>query len=219
MARPACTWRIQLPLLSLLPALVACQGTDYGDEPLAEDVDVHSCEGWDEADFPDQRAQFEVRDGTALMWGDIGPSTPARLEAFLEAYPDLELLVLPYLPGSIDDVSNFEVGRMLHEAGIATCVPSTGMIASGGVDFFLAGSSRSVGAGAQVGVHSWSAGAGMSGADLSPDDPEHDLYLDYYADIGISEDFYWFTLDAAAANSIHWMTAEEMVEYGMLTDG
>jgi len=59
----------------------------------------------------------------------------------------------------------------------------------------------------------------MSGADLPPDDPEHDLYLDYYADIGISEDFYWFTLDAAPANSIHWMTAEEMDRYGMLTDG
>ncbi len=219
MSRTPCPRRIWLPLFPLVTGLVACHGTDYGDEPLAEDVDIYSCEGWDEADFPDQTAQCDVREGTALMWGTVGPSTPGRLEAFLDAYPDLELLVLPYLPGSNDDESNLEAGRMLYEAGIATCVPSTGMIASGGVDLFLAGSSRTVGTGGQVGVHSWSTWGGASGAELPTDDPEHDMYLDYYEDIGISEDFYWFTLDAAAANSIHWMTADELVQYGVVTDG
>ena len=35
--------------------------------------------------------------------------------------------------------------------------------------------------------------------------------------MGIAEDFYWFTLNAADADDIHWMTRTEMKRYKMLT--
>ncbi len=39
--------------------------------------------------------------------------------------------------------------------------------------------------------------------------------VDYYADMGIDEEFYWFTLDAASSDGIHWMTQDELSSYGL----
>ena len=44
---------------------------------------------------------------------------------------------------------------MVRNRGIATHLPADGEIASGGVDFFLAGVKRTAEAGAKIGVHSW----------------------------------------------------------------
>lgn len=91
-----------------------------------------------------------------------------------------------------------------------------GMIASGGVDFFLAGVGRTVDTGGKLAVHSW-AGDGVTGDQVPRDDPQHSLYLDYYAEMGIPAEFYWFTLQAAPAEDIYYMTADEMAEYQMTT--
>lgn len=187
-------------------------GSETGSEPI-------TCEGFDEADYDDVPATFELLgDGRAIMAGYIDGSTPAALASLLNDNPDLELLIMPFVPGSADDVANLQAGRMLHAAQVATCVPSTGLIASGGVDFFLAGSQRVAPQGAMLGVHSWATGGGIEGGELPMDHPEHSLYLDYYADIGIDGAFYWFTLEAAPSDGIHWMTPEEMATYGVLTE-
>ena len=101
--------------------------------------------------------------------------------------------------------------------GFNTHVPADGEIASGGVDFFLSGVERTVDTGALLGVHSWAAGDGTTGADVPRDDPQHQLYLDYYAEMGIPAEFYWFTLEAAPAEDIHPMTEAEIEKYGLLT--
>ena len=49
----------------------------------------------------------------------------------------VRVIVMPFVPGSADDVANLKAGRMLREAGLKTCVPSEGLVASGGVDLFL----------------------------------------------------------------------------------
>lgn len=36
--------------------------------------------------------------------------------------------------------------------------------------------------------------------------------------MGIPSDFYWFTLEAAPAESIHWMTEEELFQYHITTE-
>jgi hypothetical protein len=36
--------------------------------------------------------------------------------------------------------------------------------------------------------------------------------------MGIPADFYWYTLEAASAENIHWMTAQEIAQYDILTD-
>ena len=116
------------------------------------------------------------------------------------------------VPGSIDDEANLAAARLVRSYGLKTLVPTDGLIASGGVDFFLAGVERIVEPNAMLGVHSW-AGDDFTGAELSRDNPEHRLYLDYYAEMGIPAEFYWFTLKAAPAEDIHFMTPEEIAQY------
>ena len=129
-------------------------------------------------------------------------------------------LVFTMVPGSIDDETNLDLGRMLRQAGIVTFLPSLGTVASGGTDLFLSGVRRIVERGARVGVHSWSTGGPFdpSAVSLPRDHPEHAKYLDYYRDMGIPEDFYWFTLRAAPPDGVHWMTEAEMRRYRIYTD-
>ena len=56
---------------------------------------------------------------------------------------------------------------------------------------------------ARIGVHIWSGNGSVSGDMLPRDHPEHKLYLNYYRDIGIDEDFYWFTLQASPQKEGH----------------
>lgn len=159
---------------------------------------------------------FEVDGSTAIATGNLNGRSPDTVRQLLQDHPDLEVVVLQDMPGSVDDVAALEAARVLREAQLTTRVPSDGEIASGGVDFFLAGVVREVEDGGLVGVHSWS-GGGQEGHELPRDHPEHELYLDYYAEMGITEDFYWFTLDAAEARDIHWMTREELETYELVT--
>jgi len=51
---------------------------------------------------------------------------------------------------------------------------------------------------------------------------EHRANIKYYEDLGYSaewaKDFYFFTIYAAPANNIHWMTEEEISKYKIFTD-
>ena len=60
----------------------------------------------------------------------------------------------------------------------------------------------------------------VEGKDLPQDDPQHDPYLSYYEDIEFAEgrDFYFSTLDAAASDSMHYMTDAEILQYGLATE-
>ena len=163
-------------------------------------------------------AQFEIQGTEAIMTGVIGPSTPGRVLELVLRYPNVETIVMLDVPGSMDDVSNLRAAMMVRKHGLATHVPNDGMVASGGTDFFLAGTRRSAGADARFGVHSWG-GFNQEGADVPRDDPEHEKYLEFYRSVGTIEEFYWYTLEAASADDIHWMTSAEVEHYGMLTGG
>ena len=65
-------------------------------------------------------------------------------------------------------------------------------------------------------VHSW-AEFGAEGTDYPRDSEEHVMYLDYCDEMGIPQSFYWYTLEAASAEDIHYMTSDELVEFRMLT--
>ena len=160
---------------------------------------------------------FDVEGTTAVMTGDLTSNAPKKVASLLEEHPELKWIELLDCPGSMNDEAVFEAARMIREAGINTRVPVDGEIYSGAVDFFIAGVERVVVDGGIVGVHSWSDGA-MEGSELPPDDPEHDMYEDFYSDMGISEGFYWFTLQAAPSHGIHEMTREELVEYNVVTE-
>lgn len=163
-----------------------------------------------------QPVQFIARGDQIIASGTIDDTTLDAFQDVTARNPDIKTLVLQNIEGSADDDANVVFSRVVHDAGFDIVVPSNGLIASGGTDLFLAGKRRILHPGACVGVHSWS-GAGIVATEIPANDPEHDHYLDYFRDIGVSEEFYWFTLAAAPAQSIHWMTAAETELFDMTT--
>lgn len=170
------------------------------------------------ADAGHSAVEFSV-DGTRILAsGEIDADALADFEDILDATPGIDTLVLRNIGGSVDDVANVEFGRTVRASGLVTLVPADGLVASGGTDLFLAGARRILEPGACVGVHAWAADS-FTANDLPRSDPEHDLYLDYYADLGVDAQFYWFTLRAAPAEGMHWMTADEANRFDLATGG
>lgn len=172
------------------------------------------------ADIEDsyEPASFK-RDGNSLvMTGVIDSNIATTLEAALATHPDIHLIVLQNVEGSIDDEANLEAARIVRQYDLDTHVPADGMIASGGTDFFLAGVERTIEAGALIGVHAWGGDDIADAAALPDSHPEHQPYLRYYQDMGIPQSFYWYTLDAAPSEDIHWMTQAEIHRYQLTTN-
>ena len=211
--------RSLLAALALLVALSGCSSAaldERVDDAAATAATTTEAPELD-AD-PEDPVEFEVIGPRAYMIGVIDSSTPDAVEDLLEDHPQATTIVLVNVPGSADDEANLEAARMVRAEGLATHVPADGEIASGGVDFFLAGQTRTYDDGARFGVHSWGTGdPGFNATDLDEDDPEHDRYLDYYDELGIDSEFYWFTIEAAPPEDIHWMTSAELAEYGFAT--
>lgn len=162
-------------------------------------------------------APFSILNETTLVLdGVINSNTDSAFDEALRQNPNTELIIFRDAPGSEDDETNLQVGRKLFQLGLKTHVDDNGAIASGAVDLFLAGSQRTLGANARVGVHSWSDGS-REATDFPRNSSEHLLYINYYKAIGFSdqlaEDFYFFTINAAPADGIHWMTAAEIETY------
>ena len=158
---------------------------------------------------------FNTDGGRMIAHGVVGPHA---LEAFSDAVaqnPNVTTLVLEWVPGSADDAVNLQLGRVIHTMGLKTVVPAEGLVASGGTDLFLAGVVREVQDGGCVGVHTWS-GPDGPGSETPRTAAVHAVYLRYYRDIDIDGSFYWFTLDAAGPDDIHWMTAEELSRFGVV---
>ncbi len=165
---------------------------------------------------------FSVEEnGTSVIAeGTIGSQTLDHFNTLLENYPDIDLIKMTDMPGSNDDATNVLLGRAVYNQALSIHIEDNGEIASGAVDLFLAGRERTKGANTKIGVHSW--GDGNSEAtDFPEDSSEHDLYINYYKDIGLSDEdartFYFFTINAAPAADIHWMTEEEIETYNVLT--
>jgi len=158
------------------------------------------------------------RSDTVYMNGIIGSDTLEVMQTLLNSHPQIKTIVMQNVPGSMDDDTNLLASMEIRKRGIATHIPADGMVASGGTDMFLAGVKRTAEAGAKLGVHSWSDDSGKVALDFPRDHQEHVKYLDYYKAIGIDTSFYWYTLEAASAEDIHWMTAQEIAQYGVLTE-
>ncbi|WP_109312270.1 alpha/beta hydrolase [Ruegeria sp. AU67] len=159
---------------------------------------------------------FVVQGDEIVASGAIDHTTLSAFEEITAANPKIKTLVLQNIEGSVDDDANVVFSRVVRDEGFDTVVPANGLVASGGTDLFLAGNRRTLEPGACVGVHSWG-GGGYVAANLPENHPEHDRYLDYFNDIGVDPAFYWFTLDAASEDEMHWMSAEEANRFKMAT--
>ncbi|MEO1643123.1 MAG: hypothetical protein AAFR74_07280 [Pseudomonadota bacterium] len=156
---------------------------------------------------------------TLVAVGVIDDTTPFIVEQALFTYPQAETLILQFVPGSMNEEQNKVASRMIRDHGLKTIVPADGLVASGGTAMFVAGKERVLEKGACVGVHTWWVnGFGPSGDQLAPDDEEHDEYLDYYRDMGITPEFYWFGIRAAGSEDFHWMDRKEIETFGLETN-
>lgn len=169
---------------------------------------------------------FEVQaDGSTIrMNGEIGSNSLNNFNLLLQDYPDINRIEIVECGGSSDDEVNLALSLKVHQANIGTHLLDNGLIASGGVDFFLAGVTRSKGSNTQIGVHSWAgedeAGNAISATDFPEGDPEHLPYIEYYVNVGFTqqeaEDFYYFTINAAEPEDLHYMTEAEITQYKLL---
>lgn len=158
---------------------------------------------------------FTVRGEYAEMKGEITSDTSQVLRRMLDENPQVRTIHMIDVPGSADDEENFRASRLINSRGIGTYLPMGSMIFSGGVDFFLAGATRRIDFPVTIGVHSWSDGE-RDGGDIPLTDPEHQIYFDFYQDIGISREFYIFTLQTPS-EEFDIMTMEEINRFNFIT--
>lgn len=162
-----------------------------------------------------QAASFKLQGQDILVNGTVNGKSLRKFRAFMAKNPDAQRLVLLDMPGSDDDETNLKIGHMVRDLGLGTHVTSSSRIYSGAVELFLAGTERTMEAGAVLGVHAWE---GDRTADEYPRwHPEHAPYVAYTTRMLGSADFYWFTVRAAPASSMHEMTEAEIERFGLLT--
>lgn len=153
------------------------------------------------------------------MQGTVNERSPAQLSAVLAENPQVVTIVQLYCPGSDDDDANLAMAREVRARGLSTHLTSTSHIASGCVDFFIAGRRRTMEPGARIGVHAWfDDDDQMEATDYPRDSEEHEMNRKYIADMLGSDAFYWFTIGAASADGMHYMSREEIARYGLLTE-
>ncbi len=120
--------------------------------------------------------------------GSVTSRTPAQFGALLRAHPGIRQVDIVDCPGTDDDEANLALARMIRKAGITTYVPSGGSVRSGGVELFLAGVRRRADSAAEFAVHSWLDEDGMEPDDFSDNDPVNRTYIEYYREMGMSEE-------------------------------
>lgn len=169
-----------------------------------------------------ERATFSVDGNTMTMNGTITSNITEDLKKAFEQNPSVDTFVMGNVPGSIDDESNLEAAKWIAAKKLTFVLNADSEIASGGTDFFLAGHKRIIHKGAKVGVHAWGGDFGKDATSYPRGHEEHQRYIDYYQQIGWnlkdSEDFYYFTIYAASAKDIHWMSDAELVQYNIATE-
>ena len=163
-----------------------------------------------------------LNDSTAQMNGVITGKTPKSFNNLISKYPKIKFINMLDCPGSDDDEANLVVSKQMHDKGISFHLLKNSEIASGAVDMYVGGIKRTREAGSKIGVHSWGADRGDPIATSYPKGHAvHLPYINYYISVGFSkvdaEAFYYFTINAATADNIHWMTDEEIKQYKIIT--
>ena len=108
---------------------------------------------------------------------------------------------------------------MLHDQSVHVHLPPNAKIESGAVDFFLAGTTRTMDSGAKIGVHAWSDGS-SSATEYAVGHQEHQIYINYYASIGYPQEeavnLYYLIINSAGPNYIYYLTEEEKESFNIL---
>jgi len=163
-----------------------------------------------------KRTTLSVEGDKLYVMDLLNSKSFGQMQETIAANPQVNTLVFTAMPGSVDDEVTFEMGRWLRKQKLDTHLTAQSVIASGAVDLFLSGVNRTMEDGAKLGVHSWASGS-KEAADFPRYAEEHQLNKDYIVAMDIPELFYWFTIYEAPADSMHWMTHDEILKYKLLT--
>lgn len=202
---------------------LAMAGCQTGAEYQAPYVFQSDCEEAREQNVLPLTFVVDKNASQARVNGEICTGSYQAFQSMIEFYPDIKLLRLQDVPGSMDDKTNALLMGKIHDMGINTLLESSSTVTSGGTDLFLSGVERRVEKGAQIGVHSWAdeddQGQVIEGAELPAESAVHQSYIDLYKQIGLEkpEEFYWFTMYSAASDEIHFLSDDELEYFGVST--
>lgn len=159
---------------------------------------------------------YDPISGTIILEGAINTKAFDDFKKVANAYPKVKTISIVNCEGSINDDVNLALSKYVHDNKYSIVLKSGGFIASGGTDFFLAGISRKLEENVKVGVHSWG-GNNVVATDFPMGHENHKPYIDYYMNIGMTrqqaEEFYYFTINSASVEDVHWMTKEELKKF------
>ncbi len=165
-------------------------------------------------------SKLVINGNKATLSGTLGASTYIQIQKMINT-TSVDTLILSKIDGSDNDAINMHTGRLIRDAEFVTLIPKDGDVNSGGVDLFAAGTLRIYEAGGKVGVHSWCCtDDGKDAGQLSKDDKAHGAQLTYFREMLGAEkgpEFYFYTINAAPANSIHLMSVADMAKYTLTT--
>ena len=154
-----------------------------------------------------------------ILEGVINSSALKEFRKLHENYPKIQVLNIVHCEGSINDEVNLKLAKYIYDHQFDIHLLDNGLIASGGTDLFLAGHKRTIGKNTKIGVHSW-AGEHEKATDFPKDHKYHQPYIEYYVSVGFSqkeaEDFYFFTVNSAGPEDVHFMTQQELKTYKIL---
>lgn len=166
--------------------------------------------------------RFEVEGSRAYGYGYTDDRSVGVVRKLLKNNPQVETLVLKHMSGTRDGDMNIILARDIRKRGLKTHLDADSYIASGAVDLFLAGTSRSMDCGALIGVHSWSLGGAGLTSPISPQDMGRDRRQKYHEnflrDMGIDPAFYAYTRAAAEPEDIHYMSVADINRFGLTTE-
>lgn len=204
----------QVLALSIAVALSGC-GTEGKDQSTST-TNTFTSQCGDQLSAQEPGLSFVVKGDVAELQGVICQGSPKAFEQMMTKHANVKQLKFISIDGSVDDESNLELAYQVRAKQLDSHIASSGQIASGGTDLFLAGVNRTIESGATIGVHSW-ATEDQVATDFPVGHKYHQPYIDYYKKMGLPDPdgFYYFTINAAPAQDIHNMSEQEITKYGL----
>ncbi|MGJ8654814.1 MAG: hypothetical protein ACSHX6_00075 [Akkermansiaceae bacterium] len=192
-------------------------------------VVLNSCDGYNNSAYDNELDQhnyppFYVSEDhkSAVLDGIIDSNSLSQFNQMINEHPEIHTILFDQAPGSVSDDVNFLIGQQIYDLRLDTHIVDRGIIASGAVDLFLAGDNRTRGFNTLVGVNAWADSTNQQASDYPIDDSIHDFYINYYLSIGLrnqlANDFYFFSINAADADDIYFLTEEDIQIYEIFTN-
>ncbi|WP_156137148.1 hypothetical protein [Vibrio caribbeanicus] len=209
--------KMKLALLSVA-ILAGCNNGGGNSKPTKHNAkkSVFQSVCSEQLDPGEQALTFTVNGTTADLSGTICSGSPQAFAEMMNTHKNVSLLNFVKIEGSINDNANLILARQVRAKNLDSVIKSSGHIASGGTDLFVAGVKRTIVHGAKIGVHSWSNGDKQA-TDYPKDSLVHQPYIDYYKDMGLPKpsEFYFFTIEQAPADGMYYMSEGELELYGL----